>query len=285
VLDLAAIDARANAATPGPWTAGRVLRESAGHPGLTFSVECCVFPPLGEAGPVAVTTEAEYANAAFIAHARDDVPALTARVRALEAALLRTLNAGRAVADAFPQCVACWKPWTRVHEGQRYCDEHAPAASTEAPHAAGLRLLGEDVPELPRAVEVSAPAEPATDPAWILAKVEEEAQRGSLPPGGASGGGVAADRRRAREQWYATLVARVRELVAALPACEFRPVGPDLKTYTGGPCGQPATNGMYNDAYCDAHAPDGYPDCRWAYALRMVLDSFGRAPPGVEDSR
>lgn len=85
--DLAAIEARAAAATPGPWTMGRVRHERYGDFVAAFSDECDVYPPEGESGPVCATSEAEYANADFIAHARADVPTLLAHVRRLTAAL------------------------------------------------------------------------------------------------------------------------------------------------------------------------------------------------------
>jgi hypothetical protein len=84
--ELDAIEARANAATPGPWERGATLRERDGKV-TTFSEEASVYPPLGEAGPVAVATVAEYDNASFIAHARQDVPALVAEVRRLRGLL------------------------------------------------------------------------------------------------------------------------------------------------------------------------------------------------------
>ena len=66
-LDLAAIQARADAATPGPWTLGivygTVMRSSGGN----------------------IARDSTEANAEFIAHARTDVPALLARIAELEA--------------------------------------------------------------------------------------------------------------------------------------------------------------------------------------------------------
>ena len=84
-LELAEIEARANAATPGPWEVG-VLRRECDHPTTNqFTEERSVFPPLGESGPVALAAEGEHENGAFIAHARTDVPALIAEVKRLRA--------------------------------------------------------------------------------------------------------------------------------------------------------------------------------------------------------
>ena len=84
-MELAEIEARANAATPGPWEVG-VLRRECDHPTTNqFTEERSVFPPLGESGPVALAAEGEHENGAFIAHARTDVPALIAEVKRLRA--------------------------------------------------------------------------------------------------------------------------------------------------------------------------------------------------------
>lgn len=78
-LNLDAIQARADAATEGPWARsghdiGHVVYDSEG--------------PCELAGPVMlghVIGEAGYEDAEFIAAARQDVPALIARIRELEA--------------------------------------------------------------------------------------------------------------------------------------------------------------------------------------------------------
>ena len=72
-LDLDAIEARANAATPGPWTVSR----SSSHPG-----ERHIEAGLGAGVYVAMDVGAD--DAAFIGAARTDIPALVARVRELE---------------------------------------------------------------------------------------------------------------------------------------------------------------------------------------------------------
>jgi hypothetical protein len=71
-LDLDAIEARANAATPGPW---RVSTDNT--PEYFMSIE-------GTDGPICVFTD----TAAFIAAARSDVPALVAEVRRLKTRVL-----------------------------------------------------------------------------------------------------------------------------------------------------------------------------------------------------
>jgi hypothetical protein len=75
-LDLDAIDARASAATPGPWIATQ-------FPGATTG--WLEGPPRGYDGEFGNPHDAE-----FIAHAREDVPDLVQRVRELEAS--QTLN-------------------------------------------------------------------------------------------------------------------------------------------------------------------------------------------------
>lgn len=92
--DLDAIEARANAASAGPWRSTWPDPTPAPHdpndvvveslaPGLSY-VGRMVVGTLYHDGDHAVCSEA---NAAFIAHARQDVPALVAEVRRLRAAL------------------------------------------------------------------------------------------------------------------------------------------------------------------------------------------------------
>ena len=74
MIDLDEIERRANAATPGPWT-GKVNNcvEAGDEAVFETGCGCCTDSTLSEE------------NAAFIAAARTDVPALIARVRELEA--------------------------------------------------------------------------------------------------------------------------------------------------------------------------------------------------------
>lgn len=75
--EFAAIEARANAATPGPWE-----HCTKGYDGLPLVVaEGYGFPaePLGQSGTHVIETME--ADAEFIAHSRTDIPALLAAVR------------------------------------------------------------------------------------------------------------------------------------------------------------------------------------------------------------
>jgi hypothetical protein len=82
--ELNAIEARANAATPGPWTQGEIAAGDLPYAGGCFAVE--VFG--ATADPYAVLAECQHeADAAFIAAARTDIPALVAEVRRLRAVL------------------------------------------------------------------------------------------------------------------------------------------------------------------------------------------------------
>lgn len=91
---LAEIEARANKATPGPWRVKRPASCVDGDPGdrgiasdagllLAEAWELCQDPAVRERA-VGLNLPSDD-NAAFIAHARTDIPALLAHVRALEA--------------------------------------------------------------------------------------------------------------------------------------------------------------------------------------------------------
>lgn len=71
-LDLAAIQARADRATPAPWTHYYPGQDCVGH---------CVDPVAHDMAGLVET----HANAEFISAAREDIPALLARVRTLVA--------------------------------------------------------------------------------------------------------------------------------------------------------------------------------------------------------
>ena len=87
MIDLDEIERRANAATPGPWASrrNRDMRDYEVRAG-------CVLAIVSEAASAKHATSVRECgrNAAFIAHARTDVPALIARVRELEAECERT---------------------------------------------------------------------------------------------------------------------------------------------------------------------------------------------------
>lgn len=80
-LDLEAIKARAEKATPGPWDV-----EGPNWPGPDDSLE--VFPK--ELGGVLAYVQPVWDDAEFIAHARADIPVLIAEVRRLRARLAIT---------------------------------------------------------------------------------------------------------------------------------------------------------------------------------------------------
>lgn len=87
MLDLEAIKARCEAATPGPWvnTGGRFPKINGG--------------PIGGCD-VATLFFADGADAAFIAHAREDVPALVAEVERLQKAVAAEREACAVVCEA-----------------------------------------------------------------------------------------------------------------------------------------------------------------------------------------
>jgi hypothetical protein len=80
-LDLDTIEARTNAATPGPWCtdAWEIYQGTEYQPGLSAWI--------GETCRGTSTPEQDRADAAFIAAARTDIPALLDQVRRLTAAL------------------------------------------------------------------------------------------------------------------------------------------------------------------------------------------------------
>lgn len=79
--DLEAIKRRAEAATPGPWGAGANLSDGGD--------EYDVFGPNPKKGPAFIANYAKKQDAKFIAHAREDVPALVAEVERLSELLQR----------------------------------------------------------------------------------------------------------------------------------------------------------------------------------------------------
>lgn len=89
MIDLDAIEARANAATPGPWWV------DAGGPDESADLVG------GDNSKIAdlpfYAPHRHLGNEAFLCHAREDVPALIARIRTLEAALQAWQHAYRGV--------------------------------------------------------------------------------------------------------------------------------------------------------------------------------------------
>lgn len=86
-LDLDAIEARAEAATPGPWDiyryrhgGGRICIDDSEQPGRRRALIADM-----DGGPDAVATAYNEGDREFLFHARADVPALVAEVRRLRA--------------------------------------------------------------------------------------------------------------------------------------------------------------------------------------------------------
>jgi hypothetical protein len=79
-LDLDAIEARAAAATPGPWCTDswEIYQDSEYQPGISFWI--------GETCRADEENDGR-ADAEFVAHARTDVPAMAAEIRRLRAEL------------------------------------------------------------------------------------------------------------------------------------------------------------------------------------------------------
>jgi hypothetical protein len=91
-VDLEAIEARAASATRGPWTQ---RHRDIGVEGPNYLQTLAWTARLADEGTVGVRS---VADAEFIAHARTDVPALVAEVRALRARIEDHHCGGRAAA-------------------------------------------------------------------------------------------------------------------------------------------------------------------------------------------
>src|SRR5688572_5188527 len=97
MLDIEGIEARAKAATPGPWFVGtscswrRILRE-----GDDAGV---IVPTIARDGHPDLS--ANMADLEFAAHARTDIHALVAEVRKLRAALQSIIDAAETVAETW----------------------------------------------------------------------------------------------------------------------------------------------------------------------------------------
>lgn len=95
-LDLSAIDARAKAATPGPWTYEYTPNGPCGakcYADMIFSEH--KYPPTNIArrpGYDSGGPRQETINADFIAHARADVPALVAEIKRLRTLLAEKVD-------------------------------------------------------------------------------------------------------------------------------------------------------------------------------------------------
>ena len=128
MIDLDRIEALANAATPGPWT-------TAPDPGCGEVCDCgetcsredhaliarSAAPTVGLA--VVLAEERDEANAAFIAAAREDIPALVAELRAARAEIERLRTAA---ADERADVVAAGQDVvTRLHARNDDKESHA----------------------------------------------------------------------------------------------------------------------------------------------------------------
>lgn len=82
--DIAGIEARANAASPGPWDERRIGRLGNGD-GESQHEQLCTPDDIGVIMLEHDGSDEGNANAEFIAHARADIPRLIAEVRRLRA--------------------------------------------------------------------------------------------------------------------------------------------------------------------------------------------------------
>jgi hypothetical protein len=140
MIDLDAIEARCNAATPGPWRAGNIAAEAKVWCDYPEGIEG---PVMGERCLLIMNKHFPHdADREFIAASRTDVPALLANLRETRAAL-----AG--LVEALPRCTLCVAFATGADDEERkpYCDGHGGAGMPRLPHAAALRtalrVLGE----------------------------------------------------------------------------------------------------------------------------------------------
>lgn len=104
--ELEAIEARANAATEGPWVIGREVRGSGDNTigldsGISHGALLPVLPVASTGFPFIEGPEQCEANARFIAVARSDVPALIAEVRRLQAEVAKWKAAWTRVLDKY----------------------------------------------------------------------------------------------------------------------------------------------------------------------------------------
>lgn len=135
-MDLDAIEARANAATEGPWK--HYPRPNSGP----FAYQNEPFPivyrdhPTAGVGLVILTADrGTEADVAFSAHARTDVPALVAWVRELEEENQKL----RALVADLADDGTCWYD----HHG--YCQEHGWfATDPKCPHARARQITQEE---------------------------------------------------------------------------------------------------------------------------------------------
>lgn len=134
-LDLEAIEARCAAATPGPWA---WHREDDEPHDLNAGDESVLYPYVGP-GLDHAELDILPEDAAFIEHARDDVPALVARVRALEAALAEITAGAEDTARAMDglradeRHLAFWPVLTRLRDLRRRAESAVLPDAVPAP--------------------------------------------------------------------------------------------------------------------------------------------------------
>lgn len=138
-VDLATIEARANAATPGPWTCREYWFNHDGPPDAHVVVD---------GKPVEMF---RYHDAEFIARAREDIPALVARIEELEREVedrIKKVDRDDAFVDgrileAADRLVSGWDDDPDTHLGI-FCQELADAVHAKRgvkPHAGGDMLI------------------------------------------------------------------------------------------------------------------------------------------------
>jgi predicted RNase H-like nuclease (RuvC/YqgF family) len=119
---LAAIEARANAATPGPWSTDswEIYQGAEYVPGISDWI--------GETCRGATTMEQDRADAAFVAAARTDVPALVAEVREL---LLHTRTLEALVAEQAAEIDRLRQDNRAAHASEQILQQQIDAQATE----------------------------------------------------------------------------------------------------------------------------------------------------------
>ena len=140
-IDLDAIEARANAATDGPWSVYQTMHaepkvvNSTGH------------WPAGEVAN-ASNSPADYGNAdaEFIAHARTDVPALVAEVRRLR----EDADEDASVRDMLASLLTSTANALKGEPEQLWMHDWSDLPQVAGQHAAGLRTLSDTVALLTR---------------------------------------------------------------------------------------------------------------------------------------
>lgn len=132
-LNLAHIEARANAATEGPWCtdAWEIYQGTEYQPGLSMWI--------GETCRGTSTPEQDQADAAFVAAARTDVPALIAEVRRLQALVAELEPDSALLAALYAAGVDNWEGYDNAREEADARAELAAAAASAAGESGSTR--------------------------------------------------------------------------------------------------------------------------------------------------